>query len=260
MRGLRRKRALLSRLAILAATGNTLVACGAVLGIDPVSFPDGADGSSVEAAGPGHDGRADTSEGGSSGDASDGGAVLVGDAGAPCDGALDCERVVFASSAVVKGSNLAAPNADVICNQFADASTNPRVHGRPFRAWISYTNQPAATRLQHGTGAYVTSSIPARRIATGFDELTSGQLETEIAEDENGGGGAVATTSVWTGTLPDGGAQDELCDNWRDAGASSTPGVRIAINGNWTFVSSANQLSRKCSQLYHLYCVEDYSQ
>lgn len=147
----------------------------------------------------------------------DGGAAL-GDAGADaatttpaCNGAADCERVVFVTSEAILGSLiLGVSGADAMCDRLAAKSANPRVSGRMYRAWISDDTRSPSTIFVHGTKPYVRPD--GVRIASDYAHLTNGNaLERPIEVDELG---RMQAGSVWSATSASGEHDGAACYEW----------------------------------------------
>jgi hypothetical protein len=173
---------------------------------------------------------------------------------APCNGAIDCERVVFVSSVTYTG-DLAAPSgaldlARAKCNGLASASPIARVQGRTFEPWLSADpTYKASTTLQHGTRPYVLPN--GVRIAANFAALVSGTLENPISVDEKGG---PQTGPVWTGTAATGEPLGASCATWKSANSlyTSVRGLATATDKNW----SENEASIGCQNPSRIYCIE----
>lgn len=173
------------------------------------------------------------------------------DAPAPyagCNGALDCERVVFATTKDYGGGFGGVAEGDQRCQSQADGSQNPRVKGRKFMAWISTSANAVAGRFPKGTKAYVRPD--GAKIANDWVDLTNGDLLVGIALNEDGAqpGGS---GRVWTGTNNNGTASAANCGNWKD---TTLAGQRGNLGGAGSGWSDANNDS--CGSPGHLYCFE----
>jgi hypothetical protein len=171
------------------------------------------------------------------------------DAGGGCQGAIACERVVFVTSGTFTGNLGGTLGADLECQRLADGKVvHPAVKGRSFRAWVSTAGASAATRMPHGTQPYKTPS--GQVIATGWTDLTDGNLVNGIREDEMG---VQQNGSTWTGTATDGATALSTCLDWTSSDGVNK-GQRGNIGGNgagWT-----NAVPADCNQVNRLYCFE----
>jgi hypothetical protein len=165
-----------------------------------------------------------------------------------CNGALDCERVVFATTKDYGGGFGGVAEADQRCQTHADGSQSPRVKGRKFMAWVSTLNNAVVDRFPKGTKAYVRPD--GQKVAENWTDLTNGDLVAGIALNEDGAAPG-GSGRVWTGTNNSGTASNANCGNWKD---TTLAGQRGNLGGNgsgWT--DSSNDL---CSNPGHLYCFE----
>jgi hypothetical protein len=168
----------------------------------------------------------------------------------PCNGALACERIVFVTSQVYTGAAVnGITGANNKCQASANQSTNPRVKGRAFRAWISTDASAADVRLPHGTMAYVRPNGTV--VATDWTQLTDGTLDLAIQLDEFG---VSRAGTAWTGTTPDGASViGQNCVDWTSAAMAATgrSGAVVATGATWT-----SDVDRPCNLGRRLYCVE----
>jgi Protein of unknown function (DUF1554) len=171
------------------------------------------------------------------------------DAALGCNGAADCERVVFATSSQVAGSLGGINGADAKCQALADASTSTRVKGRAFQAWVSTAASSPSTRFVRGTRAYVRPDTVV--IALDWNDLVSGGLRNGIALDENAmpqGGQA------WTGTRSDNGQLGtSTCSDWT-AATFLVKGVTGNVGGDGNGWSGSGETT--CATGARLYCFE----
>jgi hypothetical protein len=180
--------------------------------------------------------KAPSYDGGASADAgvpSTDGATATPSAPA-CNGDPSCERVVFVTSMAVPGSSIHGMlGADAICNELAAVSSNPRVTGRTFVAWLSDDTRSPSTSMVHGTKAYVRPD--GARIASDYAHLTGGgPLEMPIAIDEDG---HPQDGEVWSATNPSGEHDGESCYGWSSPQAVGSQGAITAAAGRWTRTS-----------------------
>ena len=167
-----------------------------------------------------------------------------------CLGAPACVRVMFATSAGFTGNLGGIAGADAKCQALANASTNNRIKGRAFLAWVSTGAAPVATRMVQGTQAYVNANGSA--VAFNFSDLTDGSLLSDISVDELGGNRKGA--GAWTGTSSVGaGFSGNGCTDWTAATAGLT-GDYGNVGGSGSGWSSLSL--DDCSALHSLYCVE----
>jgi hypothetical protein len=168
--------------------------------------------------------------------------------------AADCTkqaRVVFLSSTLHSGALGGLTAADAICQQLADAAELPGV----FLAWLSDDTGAPVTRFIESTVPYVLVNTKTEEtwfVADNSEELFSGALQRRILIDETGEA-AFIPTDTWTNTRPDGTAVGEntSCMNWTAMSGSGVVGDADQLTATWT-----QNTSTSCSQLFHLYCVE----
>ncbi len=165
-----------------------------------------------------------------------------------CNGAVDCERVVFTTTKEYPGTFGGIAEADQRCQAHAGASQNPRVKGRKFVAWISTPNDAASDRLVHGTQAYVRPD--GAMVAKSFADLVDGALAVPLSLNEDGAppGGS---NRVWTGTTAAGASGAQGCGGWTDAALKGLRGGLAQAGPGWT--ATGNDA---CTQTGHLYCIE----
>lgn len=165
-----------------------------------------------------------------------------------CNGALDCERVVFATTKDYGGTFGGIAEADQRCQTHADTSQSPRVKGRKFIAWISTTGSSAASRFPKGTKAYVRPD--GATIAASWTDLTDGNLGAGISLNEDGAppGGS---DRVWTGTSNSGASAVNNCGNWKDAQLQGQRGNLGGGGPGWSSIDNGD-----CQTTAHLYCFE----
>jgi hypothetical protein len=185
-----------------------------------------------------------------------GGDVFPGAAG--CNGAVDCERVVFVTSEAVWGSLLfGVTGADAMCNRLAAGSMHPRIKGRRFVAWLSDDTRSPSSSFVRSTQAYVRPD--GARIATDYDDLTSGnQLEAPIEIDEEG---RQQSGAVWSATLPSGEHKGASCSGWQDPLSAGALGTITSDAAKWTWTPENDDWSQvdtgDCSATdSRIYCFE----
>jgi hypothetical protein len=165
-----------------------------------------------------------------------------------CNGALDCERVVFATTKDFGGGFGGVPEADQKCQSHADTSQSPRVKGRKFLAWVSTIANPVAGRFPKGTRPYVLPN--GAKVANDWTDLTKGSLQTGIGLNEEGAppGGS---GKVWTGTNNNGSSSNNTCNNWSTNQATGQRGNLGGAGSGWSDSSNDG-----CGNLGHIYCFE----
>jgi hypothetical protein len=148
-----------------------------------------------------------------------------------CPGGPSCERVVFVSSISFKAAQIGGiKGADLQCNVLANFSSNPRVHGRDFVAWLSDSTTSPQKRMVKGTKTYIRPDSSV--IAQDFAALTSGkELENAISIDEDGD---EQSGEVWTGTGPLGNANGGDCEGWTGGDANGNKGEIVTGSPRWT--------------------------
>jgi hypothetical protein len=165
-----------------------------------------------------------------------------------CDGATDCERVVFATSSFYTANLGGLAGADAKCQTAADGSQLDRIRGRKFKAWLSVPATGATGRLVHGAKPYIRTDSMV--VAKDFNELVSGLLEHSIALDEQR---QAVAGSVWTGTRSDGTpALGTSCNAWT---AVSGDQVISGMPGS-SAVSWTEGVPIGCGTTARLYCFE----
>ncbi len=171
------------------------------------------------------------------------------DAPLGCNGAADCERVVFVTSTMVSGNLGGVAGADAKCQALADVSSNSRVKGRTFLAWVSTAATSPAARFVHGTKAYL--RVDGAVVADTWNELLSGALRSGIALDENG---KARDGQAWTGTRSDNGQlSTSSCTDWTSSSLIAK-GVTGNVGGNGNGWSSSTETV--CVNAAQLYCFE----
>lgn len=183
-------------------------------------------------------------------DADDGAPIDGADSSIGCQGAADCERVVFVTSQDYLGALGGVAGADAKCQAAANASTFLRIKGHTFVAWISTTATTPALRLTHATKRYLRSDNAT--VAADWNDLTNGDLQNGIAFDELGGN--QSGHSVWTGTNTVGGTFEGIaCSDWTSSDVMNK-GARGNGGGNGNGWSASGE--DVCSSTGRLYCFE----
>ena len=213
------------------ATDTTLGSDGRV--IPDSSDATASDGTIIDAA---------TNEAGDAADAAD--AAPIG-----CRGAVDCTRVVFVSSQDYTGALGGIVGADAKCQTLADLSTNPRIKGHTFQAWVSTLADSVATRFVHGSQPYVLGN--ATVIASDWTDLTKGTLSAGIDLDELSQ--TRNNVEAWTATDSSGAGYAGLgCESWVNGNAGGGVYGNVGGSGNGWSSSSADS----CTKPNALYCFE----
>lgn len=176
-------------------------------------------------------------------DATEAGPVYTG-----CNGALDCERVVFATTKDYGGGFGGIDEADQRCQNHADGSQSPRVKGRKFVAWVSTASSSVAARFPKGTKAYVRPD--GARVADNWTDLTNGSLVNGIALNEDGAP-PNGSNRVWTGTNSNGTASNNTCGGWKDLQLQGQRGNLGGAGAGWSDIDNVG-----CANPGHLYCFE----
>lgn len=181
----------------------------------------------------------------------------AGTTGVPeCNGAPDCERMVFVTKAKFTGKLGGLSGADQIC--FEAAKRIPSRSGRAFRAWLSDSTMDAADRIPHGTKPY--RRTDGSVFATSWADLADGSLNLPLALDEEGNEltGSSFDKSVWTGTSPAGLYNDSSCSDWvaETVTASGSFGESEATTVEWTEVPGEPIAESSCNAQKHIYCIE----
>lgn len=165
-----------------------------------------------------------------------------------CNGALDCERVVFATTKEYGGGFGGVADADQRCQTHGDTSQSPRVKGRKFMAWVSTAANAVAARFPKGTKAYVLPN--GAKVANDWTDLTNGDLLAGIGLNEDGAAPG-GSGRVWTGTNNDGTASTANCGSWKDTTQNGQRGNLGGAGGGWSDASNDS-----CGNPGHLYCFE----
>ena len=171
------------------------------------------------------------------------------DAPLSCNGVADCERVVFVTSTAFPGNLGGVAGADAKCQALADLSSNSRVKGRTFLAWVSTNATSPAARFVHGTKAYV--RVDKAVVASTWNELLSGTLRSGIGLDENG---AAHSGQAWTGTRSETGQlSTSTCADWTSS-SFAEDGVGGNVGGSGGGWSSNTEMP--CASTARIYCFE----
>jgi hypothetical protein len=123
--------------------------------------------------------------------------------GGPC--------TVFVINDIQGGGIGSLDQADGICQEAAaDAGL-----GGTYKAWLSDDTASPSTRFTRAAQPYVL--VNGARVAADWADLTDYSIDTPIIVDQSGQT-LQGTTSVWTGTNPDGTATPRTCSNWTGTG------------------------------------------
>lgn len=155
-------------------------------------------------------------------------------------------RLAFLTIGIFNGNIGGVAGADAHCQNEASQAGLSGV----FKAWLSTAASPAAARLTHSGVPY--QRRDGVRVAFNYTDLTNGTIETGIHVTAVGTDLSL-TTSAWTGTLFNGNAATQNCNNWTDAsaGLSGLNGIAGGIDGTWT-----NNGVASCSAFRRLYCFQ----
>lgn len=225
-----------------------LAACASIIGVEDVTLRDpltrdAGRGSSGEDPPPGDPGP--TPPPGEDEDGSPGGHT-------PCDGDLDCVRLVFITSGVFNGNLGGISGANEKCT--AAGQRIPGFEQTTFRAWISDDTHDARLELPNGTKGYRRNDPQSTSVANNWTDLVDGSISVPIVNDENGDQIDQAAES-WTGTEGDGTATTHNCSNWlfeaNDTSIRGTAGKAFSTNNFWT-----SFFHDSCNLQKHLICIE----
>lgn len=175
-------------------------------------------------------------------------AVVLFDAGAPCDGSPCDRRIAFITQNLYPGNFGGIANADQAC--MTEAQANPLLAGRTFRAWLSTNGIPARTRFPSFTGSL--RRVDGEIVAASLSELLTTGPRVPINRPPDGA--SAPSSLVWTGTSSDGAAiADKNCMGWA-AGGTITAGVGKSDDlAAWT----SSTPDRPCAVPLRLYCFEN---
>jgi hypothetical protein len=168
----------------------------------------------------------------------------------PCGTNLDCERIVFVTSATPAGDAVGGSvGADALCAKLAIAAepANAVLKGRMFVAWLSTSAVAAKARLLHGTKAY--RLVDGTVVANNWDDLVDGTIAAPISRTESGT--LLTAGSVWTGTSIGGDYSSSSCTDWSATNVQGTQGSATDTNAHWTTRGGG-----ACAEPAHLYCFE----
>jgi hypothetical protein len=147
-----------------------------------------------------------------------------------CEGG-DCVLRVFLTLETFDGNLGGLAGADAACQSEARAAG---LSGT-YRAWLSDSTAWAGTRVTHTAARYV--RIDGQTVASGWGDLTDGDLDAAIAVTVAGTVGSASTTTVYTNTNVDGGPSSttDTCNDWTsDAGMNVYVGDSAYQNFWWT--------------------------
>lgn len=159
-------------------------------------------------------------------------------------GAVEAPKTAFVTSVEYTADFGAVTKADAACQTQAGAG---QLKGT-YRAWLSDSTSSPGSRFTHPSSNYIT--VPGTVLASGWEGLTSGTLQARPNNDEFGDEVDVAP-EAWTGTLADGSASGDDCNDWTGSG-QATIGLLDAYGPKWTQAPSLDA----CTGFHHLYCFE----
>ena len=167
---------------------------------------------------------------------------------AACAGGV-CSKRVFVTSATFDGNLGGTTGADATCQKAANDATL----GGGWKAWLSDAKDgPAPMRLTTGfVGAYTLLDSSRTTIAVGWTAFCSANHMVAISITETG----MSTTGlVWTGTTMPFGVSAYVCSDWskNDAHVMGKVGDSTQVGMDWY----DNFMTPPCSEMHHLYCVE----
>ncbi len=153
---------------------------------------------------------------------------------------------VFVTSTQQNGNLGGLAGGDAVCEARATANTL----GGTWRAWLSTSTVDAKDRLTEPAGVF-TRAVSGTKVADDIADLTDGNIDNAILDDEFGvdGGNSIA----WTGTGSDGLMTGSDCGDWTssDSGDTGNRGTRSLSTTGWTVSGS-----RFCNTSQKLYCFE----
>jgi uncharacterized protein DUF1554 len=152
---------------------------------------------------------------------------------------------VFVTSAAFQGNLGGVAQADVICQEAADAACL----GGSWLAWLSDNLVSAQQHLGNANGPwYLVDGMTL--VAQSKQTLLNSTLSHAIDKDPTL---TVIAAAVWTGTYQNGAPTGFDCTSWttNNAGPNGTIGQSNFASQQWT-----NQVGSSCDQLAHLYCFE----
>ena len=174
-----------------------------------------------------------------------------------CDPQCSRESLTaFVSSAKFEGNLLPSQNnldglalADAHCQALAAKAGLPG----SYKAWLSDATQGPSSRFglpPSYPGRFVLPS--GATLATGWQDLTDGVLDTPLSVDELGNN--VSSSTVWTNTLPSGTpASPDHCMNWSssDGTFKGRIGLTQFADAAWTHFDLT-----QCANSARLYCFQ----
>jgi hypothetical protein len=170
-------------------------------------------------------------------------------------------KVVFVTSTVYSGNLGGLAGADALCMAQAAVGNLPGT----FKAWLSTTTVNAESRLTHSAGPYVLQD-GTTVVANNWADLTNGDLDHAIDQDENGLVSASGTSRsyiscsgvsgavVFTDSRPNGTFYDNFdCGAWTigTAATFAIGGNSYAANSEWSLACNA-----PCDLTSPLYCIQ----
>jgi len=177
---------------------------------------------------PGNDSGTDA---GPSADASDAGPQWVGP-----DGGVTTAMTYFVTSrGMGNGGNLTGggadglAGADAFCKQLAN-EVSPLLGGKTWRAYLSTTTVNARSRIGSGPwynakGVVIADSLEHLHDEAGMNNLTLTTNLDELGNQVPSGGGGANVHDILTGTLANGSASQNHCNNWTSSAGNVTAQV-----------------------------------
>ncbi len=177
-------------------------------------------------------------------------------------------KIVFVTSEKTDGSiqdpvslNTGIQGADDICNRLAANATPPLdTTNGTYKAWLSSSTTSPSTTFTQSTGPYVRTD--GAELAANWADLIDGTLNNTINLDENANPTQLGEF-VWTGTDPDGTADQNHCNDWTtDVGAVFTVNGRVGAtsvtDARWThvFIPASAGGNPDCPATFRIYCVQ----
>ena len=162
---------------------------------------------------------------------------------------------VFVSSEATDGSidemgfATGLASADAICDRVGTAAI---AGSGLWVAWLSDMTADARDRVPvpGPAGDYVRATDQPTVIAADLADLTDGMLDNSVGLDESGSPGA---TFAWTGTLSNGTAQADRCNDWTSGafpGPVGTVGGSSATDATWTNLGQGSCATPPASLLF----------
>lgn len=155
------------------------------------------------------------------------------------------ERQIFVTATRQNAKFGGIAGADALC---ASQASTAGLEGE-FKAWLSTINSPVSERLTRSQAPYVL--VDGTLVANNWDDLVDDSILAPINLDADG---IARGGDVWTGTLPNGLAYDEVdCEGFTSSSVLSSGlcGSSASIGTQWTASAVPD-----CSTALLLYCIE----